>query len=169
MKRLAIIFLSTTLLSSPALAEDNKVIATYIDGDVTEAQVMQQFKPVFEMQPENKGKSFSQLDKNIQELLVKGYINSKLLEKEADKLKIRDSQEFKNKIKGIEKQMIQQEVLERLIKDKITDKMVDDEYKALVASLKGQEEVKTSHILVDTEEQAKEIKKKLNKDLILLI
>ena len=59
--------------------------------------------------------------------------------------------------------MIQQEVLERLIKDKITDKMVDDEYKVLVASLKGQEEVKTSHILVDTEEQAKEIKKKLNK------
>jgi peptidylprolyl isomerase/peptidyl-prolyl cis-trans isomerase C len=41
--------------------------------------------------------------------------------------------------------------------------MVDDEYKALVDSLKGQEEVKTSHILVDTEEQAKEIKKKLNK------
>ena len=99
MKRLAIIFLSATLLSSPALAEENKIIATYIDGDVTEAQVMEQFKPVLEMQPENKGKSFSQLDKNIQELLVKGYINSKLLEKEADKLKIRDSQEFKNKIK----------------------------------------------------------------------
>jgi len=71
--------------------------------------------------------------------------------------------EFKNKIKGIETQMIQQEVLERLIKDKITDKMVEDEYKTLVANLKGQEEVKTSHILVDTEEQAKEIKKKLNK------
>jgi len=163
MKRLAVIFLSATLLSSPVLAEDNKIVATYIDGNVTAAQVMEQFKSVLEMQPENKGKSFSQLDKNIQELMVKGYINSKLLEKEADKLKIRDSQEFKNKIKGIETQMIQQEVLERLIKDKITDKMVEDEYKTLVANLKGQEEVKTSHILVETEEQAKEIKKKLNK------
>jgi peptidylprolyl isomerase/peptidyl-prolyl cis-trans isomerase C len=124
---------------------------------------MEQFKPVLEMQPENKNKGFSELDKNVQELLVKGYINAKLLEKEADKLKIRDSQEFKNKIKGIETQLIQQELLERQVKGKITDKMVDDEYKTLVASLKGQEEVKTSHILVDTEEKAKEIKKKLNK------
>ena len=54
MKRLAIIFLSATLLSSPALAEDNKVVATYIDGNVTAAQVMEQFKSVLEMQPENK-------------------------------------------------------------------------------------------------------------------
>ena len=59
--------------------------------------------------------------------------------------------------------MIQQEILERQIKDKITDKMVEDEYKTLTANLKGQEEVKTSHILVDTEDKAKEIKKKLNK------
>ncbi len=163
MKRLATVFLSATLLSSTVLATDNKVVATYVDGNVTTDQVMEQFKPVLAMQPENKDKNFSQLDKNVQELLVRGYINSKLLEKEADKLKIRDSQEFKNKIKGIETQIIQQEILERQIKDKITDNMVDDEYKTLSANLKGQEEVKTSHILVDTEEKAKEIKKKLNK------
>lgn len=163
MKRLATVFLSATLLSSTVLAADNKVVATYTGGNVTADQVMEQFNPVLAMQPESKGKSFSELDKNVQEVLVKGYINSKLLEQEADKLKIRDSQEFKAKIKGIETQMIQQEILERQIKDKITDKMVEDEYKALTTNLKGQEEVKTSHILVDTEEKAKEIKKKLNK------
>ena len=59
--------------------------------------------------------------------------------------------------------MLQQDLIERQLKDKITDKMIDDEYKKMVAELKGQEEVKTSHILVDTEEKAKEIKKKLNK------
>ena len=163
MKRLATVFLSATLLSSTVLAADNKVVATYTGGNVTADQVMEQFNPVLAMQPESKGKNFSELDKNVQEVLVKGYINSKLLEQEADKLKIRDSQEFKTKIKGIETQMIQQEILERQIKDKITDKMVEDEYKALTTNLKGQEEVKTSHILVDTEEKAKEIKKKLNK------
>jgi parvulin-like peptidyl-prolyl isomerase len=163
MKRLATVFLSATLLSSTVLAADNKVVATYTGGNVTADQVMEQFNPVLAMQPESKGKSFSELDKNVQEVLVKGYINSKLLEQEADKLKIRDSQEFKTKIKGIETQMIQQEILERQIKDKITDKMVEDEYKALTTNLKGQEEVKTSHILLDTEEKAKEIKKKLNK------
>ena len=163
MKRLATVILSAALLSSTVLAADNKVVATYIGGDVTAEQVMEQFKPMLAMQTESKGKKFSELDKNVQEVLVKRYINSQLLEKEADRLKIRDSQEFKTKIKGIEAQMIQQELLERQIKDKITDKMIDDDYKTLTASLKGQEEVKTSHILVDTEEKAKEIKKKLNK------
>lgn len=161
MKKLAVLFLSATLLSSSAFA--GKVVATYTGGDVTEDQVMEQFKPVLSMQPENKDKKFTELEKNVQELLVRGYINSKLLEKEADKLKIRDSEEFKNKMKGIEMQMLQQDLIERQLKDKITDKMIDDEYKKMVAELKGQEEVKTSHILVDTEEKAKEIKKKLNK------
>jgi parvulin-like peptidyl-prolyl isomerase len=160
MKRLATIFLSATLLSSTAFA---KVVATYSDGEVTDDQVMEQFKQVLAMQPENKDKKFPELDKNVQELLVKGYINSKLLEKEADKLKIRETDEFKNKIKGIEAQILQQELIEREIKSKITDKMVADEYQKMVTELKGQEEVKTSHILVDTEEKAKEIKKKLNK------
>jgi len=36
---------------------------------------------MIEMQPENKGKDFSQLDKKLQELLIRGYINQKLFEK----------------------------------------------------------------------------------------
>lgn len=164
MKRLAVVFLSATLLSSTALTASafaSKVVATYSYGNVTDDQVMEQFKPVLDMQPENKNKKFSELDKNVQELLIRGYINAKLLEKEAEKLKIPESAEFKNKMKGLEIQMLQQELIERLLKDKITDKMVDDEYKKMVAELKGQEEVKTSHILVDTEAKAKEVKGKL--------
>ncbi|MEM6338494.1 MAG: peptidylprolyl isomerase [Pseudomonadota bacterium] len=163
MKKLAVFFLSATLLSTPALAGKDVVVGTYNGGEVTEQDVMKQFKPMIEMQPENKGKSFSQLDKKLQELLVRGYINQKLFEKEADKLGIRNSKEFKEKLKMAESQMIQQELIERHLKKAVTDKMVNDEYNKLVKSLKGQKEVKASHILVDTEEKAKEIKKKLNK------
>ena len=115
------------------------------------------------MQAENKGKNFSELDKKVQELLVRGYINQKLFEKEADKLGIRKSKEFQEKLKVAESQMLQQELIERHLKTAVTDKMVDAEYDKLAKSLKGQREVKASHILVDTEEKAKEIKKKLNK------
>lgn len=159
--RLITIFLSATLLSSTALAD--RVVAKYKGGEVTEDQIMAQFGPALNMQPENKGKKFSELDKNLQEMLVKGYINSKLLEKEADKMKIRDTEDFKTKIKAAETQILQQEVIERILKDKVTDAMVDAEYTTMVNNLKGKEEVKTAHILVDTEEKAKEIKKKLNK------
>lgn len=163
MKKLAIVFLSATLMSSATFADSSKIVATYSGGNVTEGQVMEQFKPMLAIQPENKDKKFSELDKNVQEILVRGYINSKLFEKEADKLGIRNSQEFKDKLKNVEQQMIQQELIHRQLTSKITDAMIDEEYKKLVESLKGQEEVKTSHILVDTEERAKEIKKKLNK------
>ena len=41
--------------------------------------------------------------------------------------------------------------------------MVDEEYNKLVASLKGKNEIKVSHILVATEKEAKNVKNRLNK------
>lgn len=163
MKKLSIILLSATLLSTSALAGKDRVVGTYSGGEVTEQQVITQFESSLAMQPEHKGKNFSDLDKKVQELLVKGYINQKLFEKEADKLGIRKSKEFQEKMKMVESQMLQQALIERHLKMAVTDKMVDDEYNQFTKSLKGQKEVKASHILVDTEEKAKEIKKKLNK------
>lgn len=168
MKKIAIALLSVTLISSSACAEnkdaENKnIVATYSEGEVTSEQVMEQFKPMLDMQPENKDKKFSELDKNVQEMLVKGFINQKLFEKEAEKLGIRSSEDFKKKIKAAESQLLQQELIERQLKTAVTDKLIDDEYNKLAKELKGQKEVKVAHILVDTEEKAKEIKKKLNK------
>ncbi len=144
-----------------------KVVASYIGGNITEDQVMDQFKPVLDMQKENKDKKFSELDKNVQELLIRGYVNSKMLEKEADKFKIRESKGFKDKMRGIEMQMIQQELIDRRMKEKMTDQMmkkeIDKEYKKMVSELENEHEVKTSHILVETEQKAKDIKKKISK------
>ena len=168
MKKVAIALLSVTLISSSACAEnkdaENKnIVATYSEGEVTSEQVMEQFKPMLDMQPENKDKKFSELDKNVQEMLVKGFINQKLFEKEAEKLGIRSSEDFKKKIKAAESQLLQQELIERQLKTAVTDKLIDEEYNKLAKELKGQKEIKVAHILVDTEEKAKEIKKKLNK------
>lgn len=167
MKNLAIIFLSATLLTSNVFADPAKIIATYSGGNVTSEQVMEQFKPMLEMQPQSKGKDFSALDKNMQELLVKSYISQKLIEKEAAKQGIKDKADFKEKLKNklqlVESQLLQQELISSYLKTAVTDKMVDDEYNKLANSMKGQKEVKASHILVNTEEEAKEIKKKLNK------
>jgi len=168
MKKVAIALLSVTLISSSACAEnknaENKnIVATYSEGEVTSEQVMEQFKPMLDMQPENKDKKFSELDKNVQEMLVKGFINQKLFEKEAEKLGIRSSEDFKKKIKAAESQLLQQELIERQLKTAVTDKLIDEEYNKLAKELKGQKEIRVAHILVDTEEKAKEIKKKLNK------
>lgn len=164
MKKLAIIFLSASVLSSVAFAGDvDKVLATFKGGEVKESQVMQQFKPALDMAPANKDKKFSELDSNLQEALVKGYINFKLLEQEAKNQGIENLPEFQEKLNKAKAQLVQQELLERFVKNAVTDKMIDAEYDNLVAKLKGKKEIKVSHILVDNEKKAKDIKVKLSK------
>lgn len=164
MKKLALLFLSASLLSSPAFADEDKVVATYKGGEVKESQVMQQFKPALDAQQTSKDKKFAELDPKLQEALVRGFINIKLLEQEAKNAGIENSKEFQDRMNNIKGQLIQQELVERYVKSVVTDKIVDEEYSKLVASLKGKEEVKVSHILLDSEEKAKEVKKKISKD-----
>jgi parvulin-like peptidyl-prolyl isomerase len=167
MRNLAIIFLSTLLFTSNVIAYEPKIVATYSGGNITDTQITEQFKPMLDMQPQSKDKKFFELDKNLQELLIKSYISQKLLAQEADKQGIKDQADFKEKLKSklqlIESQMLQQELISNYLKTAVTDKMVEDEYKKFVDGLKGQKEIKTSHILVNTEEEAKELKKKLDK------
>ncbi|WPY00653.1 Parvulin peptidylprolyl isomerase [Candidatus Trichorickettsia mobilis] len=163
MKKLAIILLSASLTYNVAFAENDPIVATYKGGEVRESQIMQQFKPALDMQPGNKDKKFSEFDRNLQEALVRGYINVQLLNQEAKALGIETAKEFQEKLNNVKTQLLQQELIERQVKAVVTDAMIDAEYKKLVESLKGQEEIKVSHILVDSEEKAKEIKKKLSK------
>lgn len=163
MKKIAMTLLATTLLASAACADSGNVVATYSEGKVTSEQIMEQFKPMLDTRQDTKDKKFSELDRNLQELLIKGYINQKLFEKEADKLGIRKSDDYKKKLKAAEDQIVQQELIERHLKTAVTDQMIDEEYNKLIKSLKGQKEVKASHILVESEDLANEIKIKLNK------
>lgn len=163
MKKLATLLLSATLLSSGAYGEEDKVLATYKGGSVKSSEVMTQFKDALSNQPAFKGKSFSELDKNMQEALVKGFVNTKLLTLEAKNSGIESSKEFQDKLTQSKEQMLQQQIVDQYLKKSVTEAMIDAEYNKLVESLKGKEEVKASHILVDDEEKAKEAKKKLSK------
>ena len=173
-RKLAVALLSATCLTSAALAKDSdkavtidkggKVVATYNGGKVTESQIIEQIKPYLEQQEEKvKNQKFSDLDKKTQEMLVRGYVNIQLIEKEAQKSGITKTKEFKAKVKSYEHQLMQELLVQRHLKDAITDKMIDDEYQKLVKERKGAEEIEVAHILVENEDTAKEIKKKLNK------
>lgn len=163
MKRISIAFLSASLLASSAFANEDKVVATYKGGEVKESQIMQQFQSSLDNQPSAKGKKFSDLNANIQKMLIHGYIDTKLLEQEAKNSNIESSKEFQAKLNIAKNQMIQQELMERYVKSHVDEKMINAEYDKLVASLKGKEEVKVSHILLATEKEAVNIKNRLNK------
>lgn len=164
-RKLAVALLSATCLTSAALAKDaDKIVATYNGGKVTESQIIEQIKPYLEQQEAKvKDQKFSDLDKKTQEVLVRGYVNMRLIDEEAKKIGITNTKEFKAKVKAYEHQLMQEGLVQRRLKDAITDKMIDDEYQKLVKERKGAEEIKVAHILVEDEDAAKEIKKKLNK------
>ena len=163
MKKLAIALLSATLISSAACADNSDVVATYSGGKVTSVEVMKHFQPILDRQNETAGKKFSELDQQMKETMIRNYINNKLLRKEAEDLGITKSQEFKDKMKNAETYLIQQELFELKTKDVVSDQAVSQEYDKLVKALKGQKEYKVSHILVDSEQAAKNAKSQVIK------
>ncbi len=178
---LKIALLTTSLISTMAYAADNiktessvtkeatvkltdsSVVAEYNGNKVTVKDIMKDLKEIFDNQPTMKGKGFQDLDKSMQENVVKGYVHSKLVEKEIAASKIEDSEEFKTKLSQAKTQIAQQLFVENKIKSKVTDALIAAEYEKMKKELAGKEEVKASHILVEKEEIAKEVKSKLNK------
>ena len=140
---------------------DSKVVATYKDGKVTEADIMKHFKKVFDEQPNLKDKKFADLDKSVQEQLVRSYILNQLLEKEAKDKNIENSDSFKERIAAVKEQFVRQELIAAYAKDAATDAKIDEEYAQWVKAVKGKYEMQASHILVATQSEANDIKLKL--------
>lgn len=161
-KILGLLVASTSIYSSLAIAED-KTLATYKGGEIKESQVFEQIKPQFEANAQLKDKKFSDLDAGIKDALVKQYLAGKLIEQEAKNSGIENSREFQQKIEDSKKALLQAEYIESELKKQVTEKDIDTKAKEIVDSLKDKSEVKISHILVESEEIAKDIISRIKK------
>lgn len=158
-----ILAIGTILASSVTFALEDKVIATYDGGVVHESEINKQLTQIFQHQPAFSGKKFADLDRNLQESLVKGYISSKLIERQAMKSGLDNTSEFKQKLASIKTQLLQQEMIQKEVSKRISEKEIDQEYNALAESMKDKEEVKASHILVDSQDKALQVCANLKK------
>ena len=156
------ILLATSISSLVAISSFANTVATFKGGAVTEAEIMSELAPVFDSQPELKGKKFSDLDKNVRENIVKNYVNVKLLDKEATKKGLDKTEAFKTKVEAVRKQLLQQELAAKITANVATKDKIEAEYARISAELKGKKEAKASHILVKTEKEALDVKKKLS-------
>lgn len=164
MKKLSIVLLSVSMLSSIAFADNaDRVVATYTGGEVRESQIMKEFKPQLNLPSGETIKNFDDFPPQDQDKLIRIYVNNILLTKEVEKSNITSSKEFQEKLKNAKNQLAQKELLENYVKSNLTDKMFDDEYNKYVTSLKGKEQLKVAHILVKSEKEANDLKNKLNK------
>lgn len=160
---LLVILSSLTLLGSPiALAASGDVIATYDNTKVTEKELMDAFDDVLQNQPTLKDKEFKDLPKDIAQILVQRYINTLLLEKQASAANIESNVDYQNKLDKLKKELMVHHFVEGYFKESVTEQSINEEYKKYVQEIQGKDEIKVAHILCDSEQKAKEVKRQLN-------
>lgn len=161
-----ILSLISLLLPELSLADNNKneVIAKVNGKAIYESEIKNKVDEYLEVN-NTPGETikFNQLEPNEKKEIIKNIVISDLIIDEAKKSKVNESQAYKQAMKFVENQITQKLFLEKLIKEEITEKKIQDKYKQLTLEYKDAYEYKVSHILVGTEEEAKSIKKKLDK------
>lgn len=143
------------LLALPAAAAtttDDTVVATVNGDKILRKDVMQAVEklPVKDVEIEK-----------IFPFVVDQMINEKLIDGATAKAKVEDTPEFKKRMELVKAQLVKQLYLESQLKDKVSDKAVQAEYEKFKKENKGKEEVHARHILVPTEEEAKQVIKDL--------
>lgn len=160
MKKLALLAIVAAGIS--ACSEQNsttsgEVIAEVNGTEITKPElekVLSQFTGLPNAQLENYPEDF-------QKELLNKYIEKKLLVEAGKDAGLQKDEEIQAQLKEAEEFLIEQKLLEKIVADESGDEKLQALYDELVAPRKGEQEVKASHILVKTKEEAEKIKAKL--------
>jgi peptidyl-prolyl cis-trans isomerase C len=180
MKRLATILLSATLLAggtyallqaedkakqaAPAKTAEAKPVKDYLIVEVAGEKIFYRDveKAWNEIFPgEGAAPPLANFGEAIRENVVRGLVSEKLMLKMANEKKLGDSAAVKEKLAQLKNQLMVQELLKERNKSVVTDAKVKAKYDELAKQMSGKEEVHASHILVEKEDLAKELYKKV--------
>lgn len=113
----------------------------------------------------------AQLPQNVREMkpevvipaLIEQVVSQRLVTAAGYKAGLQNSDEVKDELKKAEARAVQHVYIRKLLDTKITPSMLENAYKQHLAVNPPSEEVRASHILVETEDQAKAIIDELKK------
>ena len=91
------------------------------------------------------------------------FVNSKLVYQAAKTAKIEETPEFQRQLVIAKEDLARKLYLEKLVDEKVTDEEIKKLYDEYTSKFESQKEVSAKHILVETEDKAKEVINKLNK------
>lgn len=91
------------------------------------------------------------------------FVNSKLVYQAAQEAKIEETDEYKRQLVTAKEDLARKLFLEKKVEEKVTDEEIKKLYDEYVSKFESQKEVKAKHILVDTEDKAKEVIAKVKK------
>jgi peptidyl-prolyl cis-trans isomerase C len=93
--------------------------------------------------------------------IVRGMISERLMLGEAERLRLYDTPQFKEKMEAIRRQLLVQELLTQRNTELMNEANVKKAYEDIVRETAGKEEIRARHILTDTEKEAKLVIEKL--------
>ena len=154
-----VVIVAMAMLALPALAKakatpaDNTVVAVVNGDKIFKKDVLGALKGL-PVQEADTARVFP--------VIVDQMINEKLIEIETAKAEIEKDPLFLSRFAVMKAQLVKTVYLEKYLKDKITEKTVKAEYDKFKKENSGKQEVHARHILVATEEEAKQAIKDLD-------
>lgn len=153
--RLSIVAMALAAIFAPALASaEEKVVATINDQPITEADIANAEAEI--------GGDLGTLPESQKRLaLIEYLIDNQLFAAAAEKDKLDTGPDFEAKLAYLRRRALRELYFEKSIRESVKDEEVRKVYDDQVAKLKPEEEVQARHILVESEDQAKELAAKI--------
>lgn len=146
--------LALVLSATPAKAD--KVVATVNGQQITQTDV-DTFYAASPAKAQGLPKDV------IQPAIIDQLISMKLIDEKVAASNIAENADVKKRVEEARTEILRDVWLEQQVNKQLTDDKIKAEYEKFTKELSGEYEVKASHILVDTEEQAKAIIAELDK------
>ena len=153
----ALLCASAVVLTLPATAQDaaSKVVAKVNGIAITEADL--------KLAEDEIGRDLGNLpDGTKRRVLVEFLIENNLFAKAAEAAKLSEGAEFDDRMKYWRNRALRDSYFEKEINTSVSEAAAKTYYDDQVKALKPKEEVQARHILVETEELAKDLKKKID-------
>jgi len=135
-------------------ADDTKVVAKVNGKAITEADMR--------MAENELGRELGNIPPEVKRRALAEYlIDNVLFADAAEAEKLGSTPEFENQMRYLRNRMLREEYFEKTLKTAIGEDEAKKIYDAKIAELKPEDEVAARHILVDSEEKAKELRAKI--------
>ena len=146
------------VLASSSFADDkDRVVAQYDGKSLYKSEVETRLKFIFGGSlPDNK-KDFDDLDTNTKQAVIQEMVQQKVLEDDMNNSKIKNSKVFMQQVEDAKAKATLDVYLQNYIKRNVNEGMIKAEYSNYVDMLKNNPEVKVSHILVSSKEEAEKV------------
>ncbi len=159
MKKICILLCAVLLLFSCSKKQDSKVLVTMEGDKIT----LDEFNKALDKIPMNMKMAVA--TETGKKSYLDNLIMKRLLLKEAKKEKIDSDKDFLEKLEDIKDQLLMESLLKKKLTmdGKLTDEDLKKYYEEHKEEFKKDGEIATRHILVKTEEEAKQVQAKLQK------